>query len=346
MSLKVLTTNEADEWDDIVRSFKDYDVYYLSGYVKAFELHGDGTPLLFYFNNGTTKAINVAMKRDIAKDKNFIGKLEENTYFDLATPYGYGGFIIEGNEINKIDEAYSKYCTNNNIISEFVRFHPVLDNASKTNGMYDVFNLGTTVCIDTSSQATIWSNLTSKNRNMIRKAQKSGIEIFWGRDEALIDKFIEIYNATMDKDEATSYYYFNREFYLSILNDLSYNAIFFYAKLNEEIIGMSIILFSNEKVHYHLSGTKREYQHLAPTNLLLYQVACWSSENGYKIMHLGGGVGARQDSLYKFKKAFNKQKDREFYIGKRIFCSDKYAMLIGKRENVKEYSSFFPSYRR
>lgn len=343
MNLKVLTTNEADEWDDIVRSFKGYDVYYLSGYVKAFEIHGDGTALLFYFNNGTTKAINVVMKRDIAKDKNFIGRLEGNTYFDLATPYGYGGFIIEGNEVDKIDVAYNKYCIDNNIISEFVRFHPVLANGSKVNGMYEVIDLGSTVCIDTSSQAVIWSNLTSKNRNMIRKAQKSGIEIFWGRDEALIDKFIEIYNATMDKDEATPYYYFDREFYLSILNDLSYNGMFFYAKFEEKIIAISIILFSNEKVHYHLSGAKREHQHLAPTNLLLYEVACWSSSNGYKLMHLGGGLGSQKDSLYKFKKAFNRQEDLIFSIGKKMFNGVIYDELTGV--NSHTISNYFPKYR-
>jgi len=28
-------------------------------------------------------------------------------------------------------------------------------------------------------------------------------------------------------------------------------------------------------MHYHLSATDREYRNLAPTNLLLYEAACW-----------------------------------------------------------------------
>ena len=39
------------KWDDIVKSFPNYDVYYLSGYVKAFQVHGDGEALLLYYQS-------------------------------------------------------------------------------------------------------------------------------------------------------------------------------------------------------------------------------------------------------------------------------------------------------
>ena len=76
--------------------FQRYDVYWLSSYVKAFRIHGDGEPLLFYYCDDDNRGINVVMKRDIAKDKHFTGKLSEGEYFDFATPYGYGGWIVEG----------------------------------------------------------------------------------------------------------------------------------------------------------------------------------------------------------------------------------------------------------
>ena len=34
------TIDQAEIWDDIVRSFGDYDVFYLSGYAKAFRSEG------------------------------------------------------------------------------------------------------------------------------------------------------------------------------------------------------------------------------------------------------------------------------------------------------------------
>ena len=86
--LKIYTLKNTKEWDEIVSSFKDHDVYYLSGYVKAFKIHGDGEPLLFYYCDKNCKGINVVMKRDISNEPSLKGKIEPNKFFDFATPYG------------------------------------------------------------------------------------------------------------------------------------------------------------------------------------------------------------------------------------------------------------------
>ena len=114
--------------------------------------------------------------------------------------------------------------------------------------------------MDISSPGIIWKNLTSKNRNMIRKAIKSGIAIYNGRYPEIYEHFREIYNKTMDKDHAESYYYFAQGFYESILMDLPQNAQVFYAELKGKIVAASIILAANGRLSYHLSGSLREYQ--------------------------------------------------------------------------------------
>ena len=107
MSIKAITINEPEKWDSIVKSFADYDVYYLSGYVKPFRIHGDGEPVLIYFTGEHTRAINVVMKRDISDDPRFNGIIESGAYYDTATPYGYGGFLIEGDEVDLLDREYT-----------------------------------------------------------------------------------------------------------------------------------------------------------------------------------------------------------------------------------------------
>ena len=72
--LTVYTIEQTAAWDALVRTFSNYDVYYLSGYVKAFQLHGDGEPLLFYGEADGVRGINVVMKRDIAADPHFAGQ--------------------------------------------------------------------------------------------------------------------------------------------------------------------------------------------------------------------------------------------------------------------------------
>lgn len=353
MAIQEISIDNSEQWDSIVRRFNN-DTYWRSGYVKAFQLHGDGEPKLIYFESDKSliKAINVVMKRDISSDTRFNGILTSNTYFDYATPYGYGGWIIDNpknEDSSLLFEEYSQYCNNYNIISEFVRFHPLVENHLCVTDYYEVVPLGEVVALDLSSPELIWNNITSKNRNMIRKAIKNGVKIYQGRCPELYEVFRRIYTQTMDKDRASKYYYFPPAFYESILNDLSNNAQVFYAQIPDgTIIAASIMLVANGRMNYHLSGSLKEYSHLAPTNLLLYKAALWGSEIGCQTLFLGGGVGSGEDSLFKFKRAFYKGELPKFYIGKHVFKEDVYEKLIEIRRKdapMIDHDSFFPAYR-
>ena len=345
MPLYTYTICQSEEWDKVVRSFCSYDVYHLSGYVKAFQLHGDGEPMMFYYEGEGVRGINVVMKRDISCDPYFEGKISPDTYFDFITPYGYGGWLIEGEgDKTVLFTAYEKWCRENNVVSEFVRYHPMLNNAEKVEEFYDVIRLGKTIAMDLSSPDIIWAKLTSKNRNMVRKAQKSGVEIYHGQFPAIYKSFKEIYDLTMDSDNATEYYYFKDDFYDSIRNDLSNESQVFWAEIDGKIIAASIMISANGYMNYHLSGSLREYQHLAPSNLLLYKAALWGCLNGYKSLHMGGGVGSKEDSLYKFKSAFNREETKQFAIGKKVYLNDVYERLV-EMKNPDSESGFFPKYR-
>lgn len=341
--IRVYSIQNDIEWDNTVKSFPEYDVYYLSGYVKAFHIHGDGEPFLLYYEGQGLRAIYVYMKRPTAIEGEY----------DSVTPYGYGGVLFEGDtseaNLKAFWKAYLDEMAKEHIVDNFVRYHPVLKNAVPMKPISNVIDLGKTIAMDLSSPELIWENIHSKNRNMIRKAEKNGIVIEHGQDMVLFDKFIEIYNATMDKDHVEEYYYFKRPFYESIHNDLRNNYEMFYAKLEDKIIAMSIMIFANGRMNYHLSGSDIEYRNLAPSNLLLYKAALWGCEQGFKTFHLGGGVGSGEDNLYKFKAAFNKVSDYQFSIGKQIFNEEKYDELVEiRRESDPGFdgtSSYFPIYR-
>lgn len=335
--------NEAEQWNTIVRSFIEYDVYYLSGYVKAFQIHGDGDPFLLFYQGEGLKAIYVYMRRPTAIEG----------VYDSVSPYGYGGVQFEGitSEENKVAfwKEYLAKMKEERIVDNFVRYHPVLKNADSMKSISNVIDLGKTIAIDLTSPEVIWENIISKNRNMIRKAEKNGIEILHGKDLTLFEDFKRIYNATMDKDNAEEYYYFKRPFYESIDRDLQDNYEMFYAMYEGRPIAMSIMIFANGRLNYHLSGSDIEYRNLAPSNLLLYKAALWGYEQGCKTFHLGGGVGSGEDNLYKFKAAFNKNSDYQFSIGKEIFDQKKYDELVALRAKqdptFNPESKFFPLYR-
>ncbi|MCM1141155.1 MAG: GNAT family N-acetyltransferase [Muribaculum sp.] len=348
--MEIIDLEQKDKWDEIVKSFPNYDVYYLSGYVKAFEVHGDGKPVLLYYNNDMGgRSICVLMLRDVANDPLFKNKIPVGKYFDAVTPYGYGGFIFDGQiNVGKLSNEFNKIFKENQVNSVFFRFHPVLDNAKNNEGIVNVIPLGKTIALDLASPDAIWENIISKNRNMIRKAEKSRVEIHHSSDPELFKVFKEIYDDTMRGDNAEEYYFFAEEFYDSIASDLKGNYEIFYATYEGKIISIAIMIFANNQMHYHLSGSLREYRSLAPSNLLLYKAALWGNENGYKTFHLGGGVGSGEDPLYKFKAAFNRNSDYRFAIGKAIINKADYDYLLSLRDFSDEEASqikYFPQYR-
>lgn len=340
--IQIISLSQPITWDEIVKSFPNYDVYYLSGYVKSFYIHGDGEPQLLYYTSSTLRAIYVYMKRCI-----------NNIFYDIITPYGYGGVLFNGEISFENLESFNKdFCScmiKNNIVDNFVRYHPVLKNARDMREISTVIDLGKTVALNLSSEDMIWQNITSKNRNMIRKSEKNGVEIFHAKSNSLFGDFIQIYNETMTKDGADKYYYFENDFFHSIHKDLFDNYEMFYAVYDNKIIAMSIILFANNQMHYHLSGSLSEFRNLAPSNLLLYKVAIWGCQQGFKTFHLGGGIGSNEDNLYKFKAAFNRASDYQFSIGKQIFNQNIYNALVEERAmldiNFDRESTFFPLYR-
>lgn len=351
--LKVYTLEQPEEWDEVVKSFQNHDIYYLSGYIKTFAELEQGKAWLFYYEEYGIRGINAVIVRDIAEDSNFKDLIVSNTYYDMISPYGYGGFLLEGDVTEEkqmlLDKEYNAYCRREGIVSEFVRFHPINQNGDMLKRLYDIVDIGNTVTMKLASKKQIWNDLTCKNRNMIRKARKSGVTIYWGRSNDLMDEFLPMYQATMDRNQAKHYYYFNKDFYYSLLEDIKYHALIFYAVWQENIIAMSILLFCNHRMSYHLSASYRDYQSLAPTNLLLYEAACYGCENGCQTFHLGGGVGGMEDSLYQFKKSFNRNEDTRFQIGKKIFDLERYEELVrlrGEKEKKAADGCFFPEYRR
>lgn len=341
--IKIYDIEEAKSWDERVKSFTLYDVYYLSGYVKAFQIHGDGKPQLLYYEAKGLKAIYVYMKRETAIEGSY----------DSTSPYGYGGFLFEGDtsEANLLIfwKAYMKKMQEESIVDNFVRYHPVRGNASIMKRISNVVDLGKTVAIDLTSPEVIWGGIISPNRNMIRKAQKNNVKILHGKGLSLLTDFKRIYDATMEKDNADSYYFFEEDFYKSIHDDLYDNYEVFYAVQDGVIIAMSIMLFTNDQMHYHLSGSIAEYRNVAPTNMLLYKAALWGCEQGFKIFHLGGGMGSKEDNLYRFKASFNRYSNYQFSIGKEVFDQTKYDDLVFLRvsqdEKFNRNSEFFPLYR-
>ena len=187
--LTIYKQGDKEEWNACVKSFVNWDIYYLYEYAYSFMLHGDGDIYLIYFENFNDRFCYVVMKNDIADFGCFSSILDKRQYYDWETPYGYGGPLcdhpisVESEQLFKSE--IGQYCRKHNIISQFIRFHPLLKNYEVLPEVIETRYLRDTIFIDTSAIDLIMKNMDSKNRNMVRKAQKSNVEIVQEKESSL-----------------------------------------------------------------------------------------------------------------------------------------------------------------
>lgn len=273
------------------------------------------------------------------------------SYFDISTPYGYGGPIIHHfTNKEKLIQSYilsfEKYAMENNIVSEFVRFHPLLNNGldfKKTyNSIYDRKTVGTNLTYDD----VIAMEFSKHKRKDIKKSLKNpDIRFEINESPSSLDDFINIYYSTMERDHADSYYFFEKEYFDNLLNNFKENIITCKVFFKDKLIAMGVYFRYGKFLHAHLSGSLSEFLEYSPAYILKYAMVIYGKEKGYKLIHYGGGTSTDpNNSLYKFKKDFGKNTEFDFYIAKKIWNESAYKNICEKVD-ADVNSPFFPAYR-
>lgn len=323
------------------------DVYFDSNYGRLYENFEGGKLEVFNFQNENGRITNQYIKREIPV------QVDNETYYDIITPNGYGGPIIEeslpgasSKLVNDYKDAFHDYCINQNIVSEFLRFHPLLKNAEDFKDIYDVTcirkTLGTNLRDYIDPVESEFSKSCKKN---IRRALKEGVTFEVIERPDSLEDFQEIYYSTMDRNKAGSEYYFDEIYFNNMLLNLKKNIITVKAIYKGKAIAQGLYFVHGKMIHIHLSGTLSEFLYLSPAYILRYAVTIWGKENGFEIIHHGGGrTNSLDDGLFKFKKSFSKNTDFDFYIGKKIWMEEIYRGLceLKKTDYCLDY---FPAYR-
>ncbi len=339
---------QREKWRSLCRSFKEIDIFFYPEYVYLFELKGDGKAQCFVYYDGDRGIVIYPFLIRAIKEESFLHDISPN-FRDITSPYGHGGYL-RNNEQVKMKGFFRKFhdfCDDNNIISEFIRFHPLLDNYSYSSAV-EIREFSETIGIDLTGTADdIWKGIRPTSRNKIRKAQKNNIKIVKDEKYEKLSDFYEIYVNTMQRIGAQKYYYFSMQWFHDLVRLLTENVALFHSEYDGRIITSAIFLFTDNYIHYFLSGSVHELRNLGANNLLLYEVALWAKNRGIQFLHLGGGYKPN-DPLFKFKASFSPVR-KPYYIGKVVHNNVSYQYLLQKRRlmlgDQGTEGKFFPAYR-
>ncbi len=328
------------EWDALVATYQ-LDCYYEHAYFELAKEH-DEIPELFYYPTEFGTLIYPYLRRRIP------GTLFE----DITTPYGYGGPSFKGiwslDQIREARERFERYCNETGIVTETVRFHPLLHNQEL--GQYWCHQteiLQPTVTLElTDPFEMIESDFSQMTRRNIRKARREGVTIRLGRPEEYRD-FAHLYQMTMDKHQADVRYYFDQT-YFDHFADGRINNVLLLAEHDGRIIAGCIVLTGRQFAHYHLGASDPASLVLRPNHLLFAEMIRWAKQAGFQALHLGGGTTrSNTDSLLAYKRSFSANQTF-FGLGTSILDATIYERLTRQFERQHpetQMGHWFPLYR-
>lgn len=323
------------------------DIYFERDYGRLYEKIEQGTCEVFEFQHPLGSVSHLFIKRLIPVCIN------EEPYYDISTPYGYGGPRIincqEGSEsqlVHAFHDAFEEYCRKENIVSEFVRFHPLFTNAQDFNSSYELtFRRYTTGTNLKDYEDPIKSEFSKSKQKSIRKALAAGVEYRVTVNPPDLEEFKRIYYRTMGRKNAEAVYYFNDDYFEEMLQHLGKNILLVEVLYEGQAIAMGLNMVYDKFIHIHLSGTMEEFHHLSPAFVMRQALVMWGKDNGIELIHEGGGVtGEIDDPLYLLKKQFGKNTEFKYYVSYKIWNQKVYELLC-KTVGTEVGTESFPTYR-
>ena len=293
--------------------------------------------------------------QDIGISQDLIGE----EILEIKSPYGYPGILLSESAANTpafVDLAVNEFqriLRDKNVCSAFLRMHPILNENFNHIFQAGFFTEnGKTISVDLRiSESQIWSNTKGNIRNKINKCKRNGFIARMVDFDEYIDEYVGIYQETMARTSARDIYFdFNKEYCLQLKSALGEKLHLCVVELENEIASAGLYTESGGIIQSLFGGTKDKFVKMSPSTLETHYARLWAKERGNEFMHMGGGLGASQDSLYDFKASFSKL-NHSFFTLRLVLEENKYNYLLNLRAkylniNVESLckSNFFPAY--
>ncbi len=322
----------------------EHDFYHEASYHAFCQQRGDGIAHLALYQEGSSVLLWPYLLRRVEG----LG----THYNDVTSVYGYPGpfasdssghFVSNG--LRAIKELWRKQ----NVVTAFTRLNPLLGNHALLVRGTPAEACGSTIAIDlTRPPDEIRRGYGKSLKYRINVARRSGVIVEHDAGLKQLARFIEIYEQTMMRNQASPSYFFDRDYFERLFEAFPNRAHLFTAFHEGTMVAGSVFVETDGIVEYHLSATASRYLQLSPIKLLLDEVRQWAAGRGNKCLHLGGGRGAQRDSLFAFKASFSNNQ-LPFFVWKDVLQPDVYEDLCRRHsrthQNGLQTSSYFPAYR-
>lgn len=337
---------DSKRWVALLNSTR-HDFYHLPSYLKLAAQETGDEAVAFYASKGDSKFLLPLLLRKVSGT--------ESGVLDAASPYGYPGPLWSLGSNENADEfghqvigALHDQLRSSNVVSLFVRFHPILNEMTDLFSQHGVLqHHGPTVSCDLSSDETeMWRQTRRDHRRNINRSKREGHSVAMDEKWAHIEQFLEIYRSTMARVGASPDYYFSKKYFLDLRAALGDKLQLCIVKIGDEVAAAGLFSEIDGIVQFHLSGTHSDFLNHRPSKLMLDFVRRWAAERKNRHFHLGGGLGAKEDSLFEFKAGFSENRHM-FSTFRSVVNEPVYQDLcLSRGLDPRTDSDYFPPYAR
>lgn len=351
-TINIYKTSLSDfaRWQRIYDKLPEKGIYHSPKYIKFLEKHYGDEAELFYWSDGDQFVYYPYFKRclEMLPYANEC-PINLSKYYDIIVSWYYGGPLIGCLEagrdsLKKFSSSFSEYAKDMNIVSEFIRYDPNLQNQRFFEGALPLELNRQSLNVELSaSEEDIWKNMEGRARTAIRKALNYDVEIIISNAPYFVDQFIEIYDLEMQRKKAPAHYLFPKDFYNELFSKLKDNTQLICAQIDGKVVSGGIFVYDNIFAsHYYLMATLHDYFRYQTNSLIINSAISHFKKLGVRLFDLQGG----RSGVYKFKKSFSKR-SVPFYTSKIIHCEDIYNRLTTFCRNKFKIcqDDYFPGYR-
>lgn len=282
---ELVFASQTNRWQQILDLFKLKDIFYAREYVLSALKLDPGEAMLFYYTDedGHGEIAYPFIKRQLEENDSLL--------YDITTPFGYGGPVLKiHNDSHKLAanflRIFGEFCKTEKIVAEYIRFHPVLDNAEFFEkqldliSVYDTYTLQLNAYLSESDQA---------GADRANGADASGL-IFkkLGTVKHMFDFLVLYYSTVRQSEETDSYYFFTNDYFESLVSALGPELHLFGAYKDNKLLAATYVLTKGETIYHHLSGKAEGADLVDAETVLMNNIAEWGAYNGFSYFHLAG----------------------------------------------------------
>lgn len=326
IELKILEDNKLKEWDKIIMESSHGTIFHTVEWMEVLEDIYNAKKLLLgiYQDGGLVGVFPAFLQR-----KSFL-KLITSPLRGAATPYG--GPIIKEGVLKEVIRAFDEFTKNVDYVD--ITFPPKVDLNMEIASSYTYEERFTYLLNLDQEIYGIWKNLNKKCRNVVRKADKSGVEIVEGDKKEYLEEYYKMVEDTYKKSNIEPP--IPLEHYKTLFEVLYPDKLkILFAEYDGKIIAGAIFPHFGDRVYYWDGASYRKYNKVAPNNLIQWHLIQWAVENGFKVYDM---VGANIPSIAKFKASFGGDMVRYVYAHKSNSVLAKYGRCayVGWRRNIRK----------